>query len=238
MAHNWTLRTKLCVLLVVELLYWFGTRLTVQRFPWDSFAAESIRLGLRSASALACWWLLREAIQSKVPQPHALRSVPVILGITTMMAAAFIIPHPELKWDFALLFALGSLMVAINEEILFRGIVFNLLEKRLGFPKSVLVTGLIFTAWHWGVVEHSVWSFTHIFLAGSVITVVYARTGSLLTAIVLHAVYDAVFALPTLNLVSMPRPVAIGLLAYALALVCFKATTAAKRAAGKISASE
>jgi membrane protease YdiL (CAAX protease family) len=84
--------------------------------------------------------------------------------------------------------------VAIKEEFLFRGIVQNLLETRYGQMRAVFYASVIFTAWHIGTWESSVWTFGQIFFVGLVLGLVYVRTGSILAAIVLHAVYDAVFS--------------------------------------------
>jgi membrane protease YdiL (CAAX protease family) len=106
--------------------------------------------------------------------------------------------------------------VGVKEEFLFRGICQNLLEKKFGCRAGLLASTLVFTVWHMGVVEDSLWSYANIFLAGGVLGLVYARSGSMLAVVVLHTAYDALFALPALLPMTLHRVWALPLSLLAL----------------------
>lgn len=193
-----SLQQRLLLVAVVELVYWTATRVTLQYFKWNTMEAESIRLALRGASALVDWWLCRELIASRVPVPGSLRSPTLLISVALFLLCASTAQHAVLQPSFAILFGLGSLVVALKEEFLFRGIVQNLIHTRLGYAQAVLITTTFFTGWHYGVVPHTPWSFTQIFLASIILGIIYVRTGNIWVVVVLHAVYDALFAFPNL----------------------------------------
>ena len=233
LAQNWplpwftglSLSRRLIVLFVVELAYWIATRITLQFFKWDTFEAEFIRLALRSTTALICWWLLRDVISSRAVRPGGLTKLPVLISAALLFGAAIAMPHPKLSPTFAVLFGIGSIAVALKEEFLFRGVVQNLLQSKFGFAKAVLLTTFAFTAWHFGAVESTRWQFVLIFMASIAIGVIYVRTGSIWVAVVLHAVFDALLAFPTLVEHKYHVAVTFLLLLGAVGIACFRATT-------------
>ena len=205
-ANSWSpqwvsgmsLRNRLLVVAVIELAYWIATRITLRIFNWDSLEAEFLRLALRSTTALACFWLLRDLIFSRVARQGEITRFPTVVSATLFVGAAFAMPHPKLSPAFAILFGIGSIAVALKEEFLFRGVIQNLLQRRFGFAKSVLLTTIVFTAWHYGAVPNTRWQFVQVFMASVFVGVIYVRTGNIWAAVGLHTAYDAVIALPTL----------------------------------------
>lgn len=203
-----SLQHRLLLVAMVEIAYWIATRVNLQHFKWDTVEAESIRLALRSVSALVDWWLCRELILSRAPVAGAFRSPVLLAGIALFLLCAATTTHPKLQPQFAMLFGFGSIVVALKEEFLFRGIVQNLAHQRLGTAAAVQLTTTVFTFWHYGVVAHTAWSFAQIFLASIILGVIYIRTGSIWAVVVLHAVYDAFFAFPNWFMVQHPNGIA------------------------------
>lgn len=188
------LRRSLVIVAATELCFVVATRLVLHYYdPW-SFEAESIRTALRIATASIYWWLLQPLILSRNANPSTLRSPLLIIGLLLFLLIPVLVGHYNLTPPLAVLFALASVPVAVKEEFLFRGIVQNLLAEKFGFVKSVLLTSMLFTAWHIGVWEPTVWTFSQIFLASILLGVVYVHSGSILAVIVIHAVYDALFS--------------------------------------------
>lgn len=215
-------KQRLFMVAVVEVVYWTGTRIALQHFKWDSIEAESIRLALRCSTALIDWLLCRGLIASRVLIPGAYRHPVLVLSFALFLLASATTLHPKLPPAFALLFGVGSIAVALKEEFLFRGIVQNLLRSRFGDARSVFVTSIVFTAWHYGVVPASSWPFIQIFMAGTILGFIYVRTGSIWAVVVLHALYDAMFAIPNLVTSAHGNGFAFLELLTALALVtCF-----------------
>ena len=192
--QNMSLKQRLLVVVAVELLYMVGSRLAIHYYSAESFSAELIRTALRIATALIYWQLMKPLILSKKASFDTVRAAPLVVGMLALFAIPVLIGNYGLSTSLALLFAVTSLPVAIKEEFLFRGIVQNLLESKYGQMRAVFYASVIFTAWHIGTWEPSVWTFGQIFFVGLVLGLVYIRTGSILAVIMLHTLYDAVFS--------------------------------------------
>jgi membrane protease YdiL (CAAX protease family) len=145
-----------------------------------------------------CWWLMRDLICSQIPRAGEITKLPVLFGITLLLAAAFTMQHPTFSPSMAILFGVGSIAVALKEEFLFRGVIQNLLQSRFGFAKAVLITTIVFTAWHYGAVPNTRLQYLQIVMASFAIGAIYVRTGNIWVVVALHAGYDALFAFPTL----------------------------------------
>jgi membrane protease YdiL (CAAX protease family) len=189
-----SLKQRLLLIVVVEVLYMAGTRVAIHYLSAESFPSELTRTALRAATALVYWQLMKPIILSKTPVFDTVRIVPLIAGLLLFFSIPVLVGNYALNTSLALLFAVTSIAVAIKEEFLFRGILQNLLQTRFGAPRAVLYTSIIFTAWHIGTWGPSVWTFGHIFLASLVLGMIYIRTGSVAAVIALHALYDAVFS--------------------------------------------
>ena len=95
---------------------------------------------------------------------HGLGSVTGVVGLFGFMAAA-----------------------AVTEELLFRGLLFRLVEERLGTWLSLLVTGVLFGLIHLANPDASVWGATAITIeAGFMLAACYAATRTLWVPIGLH----------------------------------------------------
>jgi membrane protease YdiL (CAAX protease family) len=189
-----SLRNALIVVLLVEALYFVLTRLTIKYLGAWTLEAELVRTALRLGSAACFWYLMKPTILSKAPDFRPIRSTWFIAGIALFLLTPVVVGNYNHHIGMAFVIAIASIPVAIKEEFLFRGIVQNLIESRRGLIVAIVVSNGLFTAWHMGVVPHSAWVFSQVFLAGSLLGFVYATSGSIALAIALHALYDAVFA--------------------------------------------
>ncbi|XRQ08678.1 CPBP family intramembrane glutamic endopeptidase [Actinomadura welshii] len=77
---------------------------------------------------------------------------------------------------------------AVTEEVIFRGVLFRVLEERLGTWVSLLLTGTLFGAWHmaagvWGAIAIAV-------SAGGLLAAAYAATRNLWFPIGLHFAWN------------------------------------------------
>jgi membrane protease YdiL (CAAX protease family) len=176
-------RRVVSIVIITELIFVFATRLVVHRYPWTSFEAEALRTLLRIATASIYWWQFRSLILSRTANLATLSSPWLIAGLLFFMSIPIVIGQYHLTHSMAIMFAVTSIPVALKEEFLFRGIVQNLLMERLGFAKSVLLTSVIFTAWHIGVWEPSLWVFSQIFLASILLGIIYVHSGSIMVVI-------------------------------------------------------
>jgi membrane protease YdiL (CAAX protease family) len=197
-----TLRNTLLIVLAVEVLYVALTRVVVKHFGAWSVEGELIRTALRLSSAGCFWYLMKSTILSKTPNFRSARHALFLIGVGLFLLTPVMLGRYSLRLDLPMLAAAASVPVAIKEELLFRGIVQNLLETRFGLLAAVVATNILFVVWHIGVVPPSLWAFSQIFLAGSLLGFVYAKSGSIALAIGLHALYDAIFSFTPI----LPRP--------------------------------
>ncbi len=79
-----------------------------------------------------------------------------------------------------------ALWTPITEEIFFRGFVFAGLAPRLGVPRAIVVSALVFSAFHL-----SLGVLVPIFITGVLLAWLYHRTGSLWPGIAAHAGQNA-----------------------------------------------
>jgi len=189
-----SLTRRLLLVAVIELAYMAGTRAAIHYFSGNSLEAEAIRTALRLGSAAAYWWLFKPLILSRTPDLAALRSPYLALALLVFLCVP-VLTGADKMGRLAIVFAITAIPVGIKEEILFRGIVQNLLVERLGAAKAIVLTSAVFTVWHIGVWAFDPFVYTQMFLAGLLLGAVYLRSGSLLLVIAIHALFDALYSL-------------------------------------------
>lgn len=90
---------------------------------------------------------------------------------------------------------LGAAVLApVFEELIFRGIVFNVMRRYLGVAGGAVVASALFA------LAHGVWSdFAALFVLGMLMTWIYERRGNLWSAMVVHATNNLIFVLVLFN---------------------------------------
>ena len=189
-----SLARRLVAVAIIEIAFVVATRLVLHYLSWKSIEAEAIRTLLRVLTALAYWWLMKPWILSRKPDFLALVRPTFAIALLLFLSIPVLAGRYELEKHVAVVFALASIPVAVKEEFLFRGIIQNLLMEKLGAAKAIVLASAVFTAWHVGTWNPSLWVFGQIFLASVLLGLVYVRSGSILAVIVIHAVYDALFS--------------------------------------------
>ena len=225
-----SLTQRLLVVLVLEIAYVAATRLVLHYLSWKSFEAEAIRTALRLLTAWAYWSLLKPLILSRTPNVRVLAQPAAVGALVLFASIPVLVGRYDLEFPVALMFAVTSIPVALKEEILFRGIVQNLLERRLNVISAILVTSAVFTVWHVGVWSFTVWTFGQIFFASVLIGMVYVRSGSLFAVIFIHALYDALFSFTPLIASPLPENWGFLPLLASVALICYWFRAAGARA--------
>lgn len=86
-----------------------------------------------------------------------------------------------------LFIALAVIGAPLLEEIVFRGITLPLLAKRIGFGAAVVVSSALFAVVHFHFA-----SFAALFVLAIGLSMAYAFSGSLLTPVVMHALFNGV----------------------------------------------
>ncbi|MDQ7842798.1 MAG: CPBP family glutamic-type intramembrane protease [Armatimonadota bacterium] len=103
-----------------------------------------------------------------------------------------ILQGPLTAGQIVLIFLLLCALVPVGEELFFRGFVYGAL-RRWGIPLANVLSAFFFAAVH-----HQVVHFLPVFLLGIILAWLYERTGSLLPAMLVHALNNAVAILQTL----------------------------------------
>ncbi|HEY6254147.1 MAG TPA: CPBP family intramembrane glutamic endopeptidase [Candidatus Angelobacter sp.] len=90
-----------------------------------------------------------------------------------------------------LLALFGITFAPLVEELFFRGFLYPALARRIGMGASVVLTAASFAVLHQGQLAHAWIPLTWLFLVGTVLTVVRARTRSVALCVVIHVGYNA-----------------------------------------------
>ena len=83
--------------------------------------------------------------------------------------------------------ALACILGPLTEEVLFRGLVFSALRRRVSRPAAMLISGSLFSAAHTNLV-----GFLPILLLGCFLADCYERSGSLWASIAVHMFHNTV----------------------------------------------
>ena len=93
----------------------------------------------------------------------------------------------DFSWIQMLYIGMAIVIAPIYEELLFRGILFPYLVKRIGLTKGLILLSLIFAGLHFHLP-----SIAPLFLLSLVLCLAYWRTGSLWVSIGVHTIFNTV----------------------------------------------
>ena len=185
---------RLGTAVIIEIAYAVTTR------AWLPDHAQGVQLellvsALRVATAAAYWFMFRDLILSRRPRTGSLRHPLVLAGA----AAALAIPCLFRGWSpgggmgTAVVFAATSVIVGVREELLYRAVLLNLLEPRVGLAPAIALSTVLFVVYHYGALPVVPLVIAEVAIMSVVLGLIYARSGSLLAVIALHSVYDGVW---------------------------------------------
>lgn len=197
---------RLSAAALAELTYALTTRVWL-RARYDGVELELLTTAGRLVTLLIFFLLFRDLILSRQPQPRrALHPAPLGAVVLLFLAPILIGNYALPSLTSQIVFAATSVAVALKEEVLYRGVLQNLLESRLGVLTAVALSNVVFTLYHYGAQPFTAWNLTEIFLSGSALGLLYAATGSLLLAVAVHAVNDAIWAFTPILGSPLPKP--------------------------------
>lgn len=165
----------------------------------------ALLVGIGTAiAAIACYaWLSRrvEGRADVTELPRAGRWSALGKGFAlgfAMFTAAILLIALFGGWDIgwgsfgALVGGFGAMAsVAVNEELLFRGVVFRIMSERVGLPIAFVLSCLIFGFAHAVNANATVWGLLSIAIqGGSLMTAAYVATRSLWLPIGIHLAWD------------------------------------------------
>jgi len=176
------------LLSAATMIFLFGTVRLRQADPfWRTIGWRALRPGTMTEGKAALLYLLGGVALAVVVQLSSLG-----IGKRTKL------PIEELfqsRGSVLLLMALGILVAPVVEETIFRGYIYPVLARGLGIPAGVLLTGTLFGLVHapqlwggWGQI-------VLIIIVGVVLTLVRARTGTVLASFLVHFGYNTMLFL-------------------------------------------
>lgn len=202
------MKGKVALAILLELAYTTSTRLWLPQRV-EGVALELWITALRLLSAAAIWLLFRDLIRSREPCVSAgdrsRLAIPLLLLLLSPVLAGSR-EHPDLGTQ--LVFAVCSLPVALREEFVYRGVLQNLLERRLGWLPAILVSNIVFALYHYGAQPFTPGSLLGLFVGGTFLGLLYRGTGSIFLVVTVHALYDAIVSFTPL--LAKPAPQMIG----------------------------
>ena len=138
------------------------------KWKWPSAALPYLALGLGLS-------LLIQLLSSFLPIP---KSLPIDEFFKTTHAA----------WVLAVF---GVLIAPLFEELFFRGFVYPVLFRRIGYFAAMVVNSLLFALTHEGQLAHAWAPLLVLFTVGMALTYVRARTQSVACSFLVHSGYNA-----------------------------------------------
>lgn len=185
---------KIALAVVLELTYALGTRVGLKPL-FGGIELELVTSAARLLSAGCYWLLFRDLLRSRAPQlsvsRHPLFGFGVlVLALVPVLAGDWGLPDRGTR----ITFAVTSVVVGLREEVVYRGVLQNLLEPRAGWFGAIVLSNIVFTLYHYGA-----WPFTpeyvlEFLLVGGAMGLIYAATGSLWLTIAAHSIYDALWS--------------------------------------------
>lgn len=85
---------------------------------------------------------------------------------------------------------MGSILAPVGEEIFFRGLVYPVFRQRFGVALGIIISSVIFATLHFDLIR-----MIPIALGGMGLAWLYERTGSLITCITAHSVWNTIMTL-------------------------------------------
>jgi len=161
---------------------------------------------LRSAlSIFAAYWLMVWLLEKRPLDEFAPRPAPLQLGIGWLLGMAILFASTGAIWLAGGFEVLGTnadapllvplivlgLGAGVTEEIMFRGVLFRVVEEAFGTWAAIVVSALFFGAVHLGNPNATWWSSLAIAIeAGFLLGIAFAATRSLWFVIAMHAAWN------------------------------------------------
>jgi membrane protease YdiL (CAAX protease family) len=93
----------------------------------------------------------------------------------------------------AVVFALTSVIVGLREELLYRAVLINLLQPRVGLHGAICLSTVVFLLYHYGALPLAALPAIEVVCMSLLLGIIYAYSGSLLFVIALHSLYDGIW---------------------------------------------
>jgi membrane protease YdiL (CAAX protease family) len=175
---------------VCEIAYVVSVRLLRHNFDGGLFQQELYWSAIRVISICILVWLYRRQASRHSMRPIQLS--PRFLFASGMFLAPIFFGDMGPLSSARYLFASTSILVAVREELAYRGIFQAALARRFGIVPALVFSNLVFVAYHLGLGPFQLHFFLQVFLCGTILGIIYHLSGSILLAIAFHTVFDVI----------------------------------------------
>ena len=195
MAHaTMNMSIRVLIAAIIEITYAVLTR-TWLREQLNGVDLELAVTAARLVTVVAYWMLFRELIRSRVSGAGSVKRSLVLIGVVVALTIPFFFQgwSPGGGLGTAVVFALTSVVVGLREELLYRAVLLNLLEPKIGTFNALLLSTGLFVVYHYGALPVTALAITEVVCLSMLLGLIYVKSGSLIAVIVFHSVYDAVW---------------------------------------------
>ena len=184
----------LAIAIAAELVY-VGGRVLVQRHVPGVVAGEITLTAWRVASLAFYAWLFWEPLKAAWRAPVARRVHPLLwVAITLDLLIALTAGYwQNREMAVKMVFALTTPVVALREEVFYRFILQDGLERRMAALPAIALSSAAFVVYHAGYQPMDVAGVLMLLAAGVLMGVAYQRTRSLRLVVGVHLVMDLAF---------------------------------------------
>lgn len=185
---------KLLAAVAVEVAYAVFTRTWLSEHLGGAQLEVAIS-ACRVATIIVYWSLFRDLIQSRPKVSSSLRHPLLVGGVALALAIPFLFQgwSPGGGLGTALVFASTSAIVGLREELVYRAVLLNLLQPRLGIVGSLLCSTAVFVLYHYGALPITWLTITETTCMSLLLGLIYMRSGSLMLVAAIHALYDGIW---------------------------------------------
>jgi membrane protease YdiL (CAAX protease family) len=200
---NWNIKdrqmlNKFVALSIVEVIYLtFSFAIAITYGQWSD-EGETLRALARVVClAIYSWFYIKffrnpETSRSKVSlfRPAFLLSISLLMGFAIIDSNGI---NESIEWQR--LFFISGIMAGFREELLYRGVVQNTLQKRYGYPIGLSISTMLFTMSHIQYMYYGQLNgLVLIACAGVIFGCVYIYTQSVFLTGFTHGLYDALLS--------------------------------------------
>lgn len=147
----------------------------------------SVNVGFRWYLAVFPWIFLMLFVMAKIW--HLLGFEPPVMPIHELV-------FEEERWFvFVMTIFLACIVGPLAEELFFRGVVYPATRHKTTRLKAVLINGALFSVVHWNIV-----GFFPIMLLGCLLALLYERTGSIASPLMVHILHNTFLISLTMSL--------------------------------------
>lgn len=189
-------KLRLALVILIEIAYMVWSRYVYVDGLEHFATVELLRTPVRLFAAGAFWLLMPDLIFSRRADLTTIRHPLFWAGVICIGAFSVFMWPLDVQLQDTFIICAATIPVGLHEEFFSRGIVQNLLIRRVGVFWGVLLATTLFTLWHVGATADNGFNYTLIALAGLALGIIYLKTGSIALVAVLHTLSDVLASLP------------------------------------------